>query len=334
MKGEETDILLIGGYGAVGSEAARTLRLHYRGVNLVIAGRDQAQAAALARELGNAKGVECDLGVPGLGLPADLRFRGVAVFAKDECLNALDYAIAQRAAYVPISEYAVEIAPLVARSGGDGRHIPILLLGHHLGGLVTLTALHYTRDLAEVAAVRVGAIFDEADLGGGTAQADAARLARASPHPLLVHEGRWLWAEEQELARRFTGVDGTVYAGSAISLLDVASIAAATKARSVRFDVALRDLVAAAPTARHEVVIEVEGRMQEQRPVSRRIAIESDGFHTRISGRTIAFALERLLGLDEGPAIPPGLHLPENVLDATQIVGRARASGIVIGVQS
>jgi hypothetical protein len=149
MSAGDHSVLLIGGYGAVGSEAARTIRRLYPNVKLVIAGRNRGQAAALAVELGHAEGIECDLGIPGLGLAPGPRCRGVAVFAKDERLHALDHAIAQGAAYVAISEYAVEIAPLVTRAGGDGRHIPILLLGHHLGGLVTMATLHHTRDLAE-----------------------------------------------------------------------------------------------------------------------------------------------------------------------------------------
>lgn len=325
-------ILLIGGYGAVGSEAARTIRRLYPRTRLIIAGRDRARAEALAADLGDAEGVHCDLTTPDLGLKPSNRYRGIAVFAKDERLLALDKAIAQGAAYVSISEYAVEIAPLIARSNGDGRHIPILMLSHHLGGLVTMTTLHHARDMAEIGAVRVGAIFDPADLGGATAQADAARVARATPFPLLLHDRRWVWAEGSELTRRFSGADGTIYDGAALSLLDVTSIAAATRARSVRFDVALRETTTASQ-ARHEVVIEIDGFLRGHEPANLRIAIQDQGFHTRMSGRAIAFALERMLGLDGRPAMQAGMHLPENVLDAARIVHLARASGILIDIQ-
>lgn len=327
MSGDDNCILMVGGYGAVGREAAKTIRRLYPDVKLVIAGRDVTRAGNLAAELGGAVGVACDLATPGLGLAPGLAYRGVVVFAKDEHLHALDHAIAKGAAYIAISDYAVEIAPLVARSGGDARHIPILLLGHHLGSLVTMATLHHTRDIADVTDVRIGAIFDEADLGGTTAQADAARVARATPHPLIRHEGRWLWAEGPHLRGRITGSDGVVHEASALSLLDVASVAAVTKARSVRFDVAVRE---PSSKARHEVVIEVEGREGDNRTAIRRITIESDGFHTMASGRAIAFALERLLGLDGRSAVPAGLWLPENVLDAAHVVSRARASGISI----
>jgi hypothetical protein len=327
MSGDDNGILMVGGYGAVGREAAKTIRHLYPDVKLVIAGRDITRAADLAAELGGAEGVACDLTMPGLGLAHGLAYRGVAVFAKDEHLHALDHAIATGVAYIAISDYAVEIAPLVARSGGDGRHIPILLLGHHLGGLVTMATLHHTRDLKDVTAVRIGAIFDEADLGGATAQADAARVARATPHPLIRHEGRWLWAEGQHLTRQFSGIDGAVHDGTALSLIDVASIAAVTKARSVRFDVAVRE---PSPKTRHEVVIEVEGHGLDDRTEYRRITMESEGFHTMASGRVVAFALGRLLGLDRQLAVPAGLWLPENILDAADVVSLARETGIAI----
>lgn len=329
---DDDPILLIGGYGAVGSEAARTLRRLHPRTKLIIAGRDRTRAAALAADLGEAEGVHCDLTAPDLGLAPGNRYRGIAVFAKDERLHALDQAIAQGAAYVSISEYAVEIAPLVARSNGNGRHIPILLVSHHLGGLVTMVTLHHARDMAETSAVRVGAIFDPADLGGATAQADAARVARATPYPLLLQDRRWVWAEGPESTRRFSGADGAIYDGAALSLLDVTSIAAATRASSVRFDVALRE-ASATSQARHEVVIEIDGFLEDHKPANLRIAIQDHGFHTRMSGRAIAFALERLLGLDGRPAIQAGLHLPENLLDAARIVSLARDSGILIDIQ-
>ncbi|KMK64631.1 hypothetical protein [Puniceibacterium sp. IMCC21224] len=331
MSSDNSGILMVGGYGAVGREAAKTIRQLYPNMKLIIAGRDVTRATALAEELGVAQGVGCDLTTPGLGLAPGLIYRAVVVFAKDEYLHALDNAIANGAAYVAISDYAVEIAPLTTRSGTDGRQIPILLFGHHLGGLVTMATLHHTRDFADVISVRVAAIFDEADLGGATAQADAARVGRATPHPLIRHEGRWLWAEGSNLTRRFAGSDGVVYEASALSLLDVASIAAATKARSVRFDVTVRE---PSPTARHEVVIEVEGRGRDSRTINRRITIESNGFHTMASGRVLAFALERVLGLDGRSATPAGLWFPENVLDAAHVVSLACEHGIAINGQN
>lgn len=230
-----------------------------------------------------------------------------------------------------MSEYAVEIAPVLARSVGDGRGIPILLLSHHLGGLVTMTTLHYATEFAVVDDVRIGAIFDAEDLGGATAQVDAARVARASPHPLLRQDGRWIWADETLSRREFHDSDGTAHGGTALSLLDVASVTAATKAPSVRFDVAVR---APNPNSRprHDVVIEIEGQYASKQKAHLRIDIHDDAHHFRMSGRTMAFGLGRLLGLDGRPAPPPGLHLPETILGAAAIVQLAQMDGTAINI--
>jgi hypothetical protein len=333
MKNEDAPILLIGGYGSVGSEAARTLRRLYPNTRLVIAGRDHARAIALAAELGHAEAEYCDLAIPTLGLDSERRYRGIVVFAKDESLHALGLSIAQGSAYVSISEYAVEIAPLVARATGEGRHIPILLLSHHLGGLVTMVALQHASAFSQVEAIRVGAVFDADDLGGATAQADAARVARITPHPLLLEGGRWLWGYGPQQRRCFVDVEGIPRDGVAFSLLDVPSIAAATKARSVRFDVAIREATKDY-RSRHEVVIEIDGISMDHRAETCRVTIQDAGFHTGMSGRTIAFALERLLGLDGQPRMQAGFNLPENALNAKRIISLARASGILINSQT
>lgn len=325
-------ILLVGGYGAVGTEAAQTIRGRHPRAHLTIAGRDGAKAAALARSLGNAESIECDLATPGLGLTQEGRYRAVAVFAKDDYLHGLDLAVDHGAAYAAVSEYAVEIAPLVARSVGDAQGIPILMLSHHLGGLVTLVALHYAREFAAVGAVRIGALFDPDDLGGATAEADAARVARAAPYPQVRDQGRWTWAEEAKVSRQFYDAAGDLHTGTGLSLLDVASVAAATRALSVRFDVAVR-APADGADSRHEVVIEIEGCRAGHLTETSRIVIRDDAHHTRMSGRTMAFALERLLGLDGHPAPQPSLLLPETILNPATIVQLAQASGIGIDVQ-
>lgn len=327
----EPSVLLVGGYGAVGAEAARTLRRRHPHVRLTIAGRDQAKAEALAHSLGNADGIECDLTAPGLGISHADRYRAVAVFAKDDYSNGLDFAIDHGAAYVAVSEYAVEMAPLLARSVGDGRGIPILLLSHHLGGLVTMTTLHYASELAAVTAVRIGAIFDPEDLGGATAQLDAARVARASPNPLLRLDGQWIWAEAPMSERVFRDADGAIQQGTGLSLLDVTSIAAATNAPSVRFDVAVRD-PAVESRPRHDVVIEIEGRHHDQEEAHLRIDIHDDAYHFGMSGRTMAFGLERLLGLDGRETPQPGLHLPETMLDAATLIQLTQAHGAAISI--
>ena len=58
-----TDILIAGGYGEVGHRLAEDLAREHSG-RLIIAGRDQARAVALAASLGNARAVRLDVNDP------------------------------------------------------------------------------------------------------------------------------------------------------------------------------------------------------------------------------------------------------------------------------
>lgn len=72
------------------------------------------------------------------------------------------------------------------------------------------------------------------------------------------------------------------------------------------------------------MVVEIERRRADQQKAYSRIDIHDDAHHSRMSGRTMAFGLERLLGLDGRPAPQPGLRLPETMLDAAAIVQLAQ----------
>lgn len=63
-------ILLIGGAGTVGRQAARFLRETYPELPLLIGGRDLARAQQAAAGIGNAEGVAVDLDAQDIGLGA------------------------------------------------------------------------------------------------------------------------------------------------------------------------------------------------------------------------------------------------------------------------
>lgn len=316
-------ILLVGGYGAVGSHAARTLRALQPDVPLVIAGRRLGPAEALARALGNARAVTVDLARPDLGLDRDLALGAVAMFVKDAGLNGLGTATKREVPYLTISEYAFDIAPAVTRWVHSAGRVPMMLLGHHVGGLATLTALHYAREFAEVARIRIGAIFDENDLGTATAQADAAFAERASPYPLRLQAGCWTWEPGRDTGRLLRAADGTRHPTRGY-LLDVVSLAAASEARDVAFDAATRP-AASDGGPRHEVVIEIDGTRIDQADGPRCFAITDDAHHTRMSGHGAAIALAHIAGLGNARGAPPGLHLPETLLDPSATVSQLQA---------
>jgi hypothetical protein len=323
-------MLLVGGYGAVGAHAARTLRALHPTLPLVIAGRRLEPAETLARTLGHARAITVDLARPDLGLDRDLAIGAVAMFVKDFGLNGLTTSVNRAVPYMTISEYAFDIAPAVARWAHGAGRVPMMLLGHHVGGLATLTAVYYARAFADVSSIRVGAIFDENDLGTATAQADAALAERVSPHPLRLEAGRWAWADESDTGGTLRAADGTSHTSRSYTLLDVVSLAAATEARDVAFDVAVRP-AASNGRPRHEIVIEIDGTRIDRADGPRHFAITDDAYHTRLSGQGAALALTHTAGLGDTDAAPPGLHLPESLIDPAAAVAHLHALDVGVG---
>ena len=74
-------VLVVGGSGIVGAQAALTLRRLHPDLPIAIGGRNLERAGKTARDVGNAEAVKVEVGQPGLGL-TDKRFSAVVMFAR------------------------------------------------------------------------------------------------------------------------------------------------------------------------------------------------------------------------------------------------------------
>ncbi|NMO15374.1 NAD(P)-dependent oxidoreductase [Pyxidicoccus fallax] len=322
-------VLIIGGTGVVGSRAARALRRLQPDLPITLGARDQERANALARELGRADAARIDLERRDLGLPPDAAFSAVLTLLKDTSLNSQKYAQAKGIPYIAFSDFVFDIAPTVGLYIREPTSAPILMLGHFLGGTVTLAALHFAREFRSVHTLHISALFDEEDVGGPAAQGDMERVARAVPNPLVLKDGKFLWARGEDAKRTFKGADGTEWQGQAYPLLDVVSLAAATAAKNIRLDFALRPAASRRPGQgpAHEVVIELEGERKDGTVGHVRYDLTDGDVHSGMSARGAALAVERILGLAGGPPAVPGLYHPESLLDPAYVVERLKEFG-------
>jgi hypothetical protein len=322
--GANKPVLLVGGTGAVGARAARALRRLQPELPIAIGARDQTRAAELADEIGGASPVTIDLDREDLGLPPALSVSGVAVLLKDQSLRSLKFAQARGVPYVSFSDWVFDIGPEVALHIHRPARAPILLLGHVLGGTVSVAAVHFAREFRRVRSIEVGAVVDEDDVGGPAAAVDMDRLSSAVPRSLVRERGRWRWLAADEATRAFRAADGSIRQGRALPVLDVVSLAAATDASSVRVDLAVRPLASrpaeSGPSV--EVVIDIEGERHDGAMGRARHQIVDDDVHSRLSAIGLALAVERVLGLAGGAPVAPGLYHPEGLLDPDYVLGR------------
>ncbi|WP_437721864.1 saccharopine dehydrogenase NADP-binding domain-containing protein [Sorangium sp. So ce861] len=328
-KGTTESVLIVGGSGVVGSRTARTLRALYPDLPIAIGGRDLAKAAAVAEQVGRARPVRVDLERPDLGQPAGEAYGAVLMFVKDERMNALRFAQETGAAYVDISTVAFELAPEIALHAQRPRSAPVLLASHWLAGSATLPTLHFAKGYARVESVAIGVVLDEQDVGGPAAYADFERQTRAGMNGLLLKDGRWIWVGGEEGSRSFVTVDGTEVKGQIYPVLDPMSIAAATDARSIRFDLVLGETASRrrGEPFSTEIVIELEGVKKDgARGRSRHELVHPEG-QAPMTAVGVAVAVERLLGLTGGERVAPGLYHPNALIDPEHMLDRLAAFG-------
>jgi predicted dinucleotide-binding enzyme len=324
-------VLLLGGSGLVGRRAARALRKLQPELPLVIAGRDAKKAARVATEVGGpTTSLVVDLGREDLGLPGEASVSAMAVFVKDSGMRSMRYAQRAGIPYVAFSDFSFDTAPAIGLFVREPKRAPLLMLGHVVGGTATLAALHFAQELREVASIEIVVVVGADDTGGPAAQADFVRYAQSGHGALVLRDGEYVWLKDAAGARDIVDSDGQERTAHALPLLDVPSLAAATKARSLRVDLAVRG-----PEERKsatEVIIELRGTAQNGELATIRVTLGDSDVHARISAYGAALAVERLLGRHGGPPVPPGLYHPETILNPSASIQRLVELGVRVDV--
>ncbi|MBB5938195.1 saccharopine dehydrogenase [Streptomyces zagrosensis] len=332
---QSTSVLILGGSGQAGGDAAALLRRWHPALPLTIAGRDIDRAQRMADELGAATAVTIDLRRSDLGLPADHHYSAVVAALWDDHLNGLHYAQHRGLPYLSISSGLVEIAPEVVASAQRAHATPVLLASHYCAGATVLATLDAARALDRIDTIRISAVLDELDTGGPAGRADLERWSTATSAGLVRRDGVFTWIDGSAVQADVTSTDGTVLPGQSIAILDVPSLAHATGAPNVRFDFAVGESAGRrrGEAASFEVRIDLEGAGPAGAPFSTSRYLVHPAGQRPLTALGIALGVERLLGL-RGEAVPPGIHTPETLIDPAYAVERLVEIGAVfVGAQ-
>ncbi|MBJ6761845.1 NAD(P)-dependent oxidoreductase [Myxococcaceae bacterium JPH2] len=321
-------VLIIGGSGVVGSVAAKALRRLQPDLPLTIGGRALPRAEAVAREVGLADATTVDLSRPDLGQPASRAYSAVVLFVKDDTLNSLRYAQTHGLPYLGISTSLFEVAPEVALHMHQPTRSPILLGSTYLVGATTLPVLQFAREFRALESIAISAVLDERDLGGAAAYADLDRQ-KAAPNSLILENGQWRWVGGDAALRTFRDSEGNDLQGQAYSLMDPVALAAATRAKSIRFDLA----VGLSASRRRgepfstEIIFELEGTLHDgTRARVRHELLHPEG-QAPVTAVGVAVGVERLLGLAGGAPVAPGLYLPHVLIEPEYLLRRLQEFG-------
>ncbi|MDH4574080.1 NAD(P)-dependent oxidoreductase [Salinicola acroporae] len=321
-------ILLVGGAGIVGRQTAKYLRHSYPDVPLLIGGRDLDKAQRMAREIGHAEAVTVDLAAADLGL-GKRPISAVAIYFTDTSSAALAFAQARKVPYLSISPALYETGPEIAAYMHAPDAAPVVLGTEWLVGATTIPTLEFAKAFSRVDSIRLGALLDIQDEGGPAAFDDLERQTQAIPAVQVRRKGAWIWRTGDDLKTTFLAADGIEMEASALSPHDVVALATATGAPNVEFNLA----IGVSSSRRRgepmstEILVELAGRDHDGQSLCTRHAVIHPEGQMPLTGLGVALVLERLLGLDGGPATPPGLYFPYQLLDSHRYFDRFQQAG-------
>lgn len=321
-------VLILGGSGQAGAGAAAVLRQWHPTLPLALAGRDLGRVQRVAGELGAATAMTIDLRRDDLGIPADESYSAVVAALWDSRLHGLHYAQHLGVPYLSISSALVEIAPEVIASAQKPGSAPVLVASHYCAGVAVLATLHLAREFDRVDTIRIGAVLDELDAGGPAGTADLERWSTATSAGLVRRDGVFTWLAGPDARTELLSTDGTALPAASIPILDVPSLALATGAPNVRFDLAVGESAGRrrGEPASIEIRIDLEGTGPAGAPLSTSRYLVHPAGQRPLTALGIALGVERLLGL-HGERPLPGVHTPEALIDPAYAMDRLAQLG-------
>jgi short subunit dehydrogenase-like uncharacterized protein len=315
-------ILLVGGYGIVGTKVAEFLRRHHPTLRLVIAGRTQASAKKLADRLGQAEAAVVDTASadPLAHIGAIDAVLGLVHDRDDNLLRA---AMARGAAYVDITRgWAAQSRAYVAASLEAAR-APVMFASNWMAGVPAILIAHMARDMAKVDAVTLSILYDMNEtIGPDSADAGS---AMSEPFIALV-DGAWRKVEglSDPVIVRFPS--GRERPTVRVNMADVVTLAKATRARDVAVRIGVEPKAENPGPVSHEIVVELTGGGQ-----TRRASIVDAKGQAHLTALGVVANLERVLGLGRTP-LRPGLAVPETAPDGDRLVQLLRSEGVEIAL--
>ncbi len=320
-------IALIGGAGIVGCWAAHFLRESHPRVPLIVAGRNRERMEQAAAGIDLAMPAVIDPTSADLAL-GDTPVAAVATLFTDTSGAILRWAQRRGAGHVSISPAIAELGPEVSSFMHAPANAPVVLGTEWLVGATSIPAQLFSRAFRRVRTMHIGAVLDEKDDFGPAAQDDLERQIKAAPAALVRRKGAWQWLAGDQATTHIFAVDGAEMPAAAYTPNDVLSLANATGASDVRFDLAL----GASSTRRAggqmstEIIIDLSGEDHAGRPLHTRHAIIHPEGQMPVTGLGVALVLERLAGLVGDPP-QPGLYFPSQLIDHETYVDRLRRAG-------
>ena len=351
-------VLMVGGYGVVGEQAATIFRQRFPEVPLLLAGRSPSGASKLIKSLGNAEAIQLDVMSE---RPLDaLTEKPVAVLSvvNDPYNYLLADCLRLGIPYLDITRWTEVMCEAIVQTSFEDIKAPVMLGSAWMAGVTAIVTKAASKGFSTINNIDIDVLFALADKSGPNSAEFMDRIAV----PFLVTENG-----EKKLKPSFSepktvsfpgGYTGKTYR---FDMPDQITLPFTTGASSVSgrigFDSALSTsgLAALVRTgvmtllghpifgglrrsilhnpgqgAAHEVVISLQG-VDDSGQVKRREVTMLDPLgQTHLTALGAVIQLERMLGLDGLPASSPGIHYPEQHPNINRALEFLQEHGVLI----
>jgi saccharopine dehydrogenase-like NADP-dependent oxidoreductase len=202
-------VLLVGGYGLVGTEIAKLLRARHPDLRLLLAGRSPDSGSALAAELGHAATVRVDaddadplaplLAAGGAGRP------DVVVTVVNDAGDRVLLSAARRGIpVVDITRWTARVHRALVALAAVNLQAPVVLASGWMGGFAAIVAAAAAARLAKVERIFIDILYAMADRSGPDSIAYMDRLAIPF-EPLCDGREHTVWPLTDGRSARFAG---------------------------------------------------------------------------------------------------------------------------------
>ena len=149
MESQRKRVLIVGGYGMVGSNIARLIRQADKHVELVLAGRNPQNGMSLGKELNHSETAYVNL-EEGFKL-SKFKKIDLIISAVDDHSNILrETAILNGIACIAVSELAEHISPTAFLGLHKTIVAPVVYAGHWQAGILTLVVKQLSNKFSQI----------------------------------------------------------------------------------------------------------------------------------------------------------------------------------------
>ena len=353
-------VLLAGGTGVVGEQAARLLRATHPGLALVIGARTPHKAAALASDIGG-EAVALDISKPHPLAAVPGKIDAVAALVGDPDDHLLRDAIARGAAVVDIARGAVAQSRAYVAASLMDVTAPVMFASNWMAGVPAILARKLAGAFAVVDSVSLDILFFGSDKGGPDSQGVDETLSHSFAARI---GGDWRFRPQMSDGKRVQFPSGLARTAYRMNFADQATLALATGAQDVSVRLALDSAFNSAAMrfivhsglwaaiqgpsfgwlrralthnpstggARHEFVVEVSGRMADGSSVRRKAEVLAPKGQSHLTAIGVVANLERVLGL-HGPRLRPGVAVPETHADPDRLLALLNSEGVQVAIR-